>query len=192
MTTSWLFPPHDFPPTESASTRCVADFPVRTSRSRAGALSSPAHARGYGANIDGSFASYDLASFSWKTRQACFLEEWEPFSGTWPRSGMMRNGIVYRLPVLAPLTKGIASGLSPTLLASDQKAIQARSGARAPRSFYPTLTCQDASNNGAPSQHLRNTPPLNAVVNGPLNPMWAEWFMGFPVGWTGCISLGTR
>ena len=35
--------------------------------------------------------------------------------GTWPPSGMMRNGIVYPLPILVPPTNGIGSGsLLPT------------------------------------------------------------------------------
>lgn len=50
--------------------------------------------------------------------------------------------------------------------------------------MWPTPTTQDASNNGGPSQHNRNTKPLNAEVNGSLNPQWVEWLMGYPVGWT--------
>lgn len=50
--------------------------------------------------------------------------------------------------------------------------------------MYPTPTVQDAANNGPPSQHRRNSKPLNAVVNGALNPDWVEGLMGFPLGWT--------
>jgi len=62
-----------------------------------------------------------------------------------------------------------------------------------PNSHYkiPTLTKQDAHNNGSPSQRNRNTPPLNAEVGGPLNPDWCEWFMGWPIGWTASAPLGT-
>lgn len=38
----------------------------------------------------------------------------EPFSETWPRAGMTRNGTAYRLPPSAPLTDATASGLWPT------------------------------------------------------------------------------
>lgn len=55
----------------------------------------------------------------------------------------------------------------------------------------PTLTCQDAANNGAPSQMVRNSKPLNAVVGGPLNPDWAEWLMGWPIGWTDLLAPAT-
>jgi hypothetical protein len=50
--------------------------------------------------------------------------------------------------------------------------------------FFPTPTCQDAKNNGSPSQQARNTKPLNVVVGGALNPVWVEWLMGWPLGWT--------
>lgn len=49
--------------------------------------------------------------------------------------------------------------------------------------MYPTPTVQDSANNGGPSQLLRDTPPLNAVIGGPLNPRWVEWLMGYPIGW---------
>ena len=44
----------------------------------------------------------------------------------------------------------------PTMLASEIK-------------FWPTPTAQDGKNNGGPSQHERNTKPLNAAVNGTLS-----------------------
>lgn len=50
--------------------------------------------------------------------------------------------------------------------------------------MFPTPTTQDASNNGGPSQMERNSLPLNAVAGGALNPMWVEWLMGWPLGWT--------
>ena len=43
----------------------------------------------------------------------------ERFSETWPRAGMTRNGIAYRLPPSAPLTGETASGLWPTPEASN-------------------------------------------------------------------------
>lgn len=58
--------------------------------------------------------------------------------------------------------------------------------------LLPTPTCQDAKNNGSQSQKERNTPPLNAVVGGALNPTWVEWLMGWPLGWTDCEPLAMR
>jgi len=50
--------------------------------------------------------------------------------------------------------------------------------------MWPIPTVQDAKNNGGKAQHNRNSKPLNAVVNGSLNPTWVEWLMGFPIGYT--------
>ena len=50
-------------------------------------------------------------------------------------------------------------------------------------SLWPTPTAQDASNNGGKSQHKRNSKPLNAAINGRLNPAWVAWVMGFPLDW---------
>jgi len=49
---------------------------------------------------------------------------------------------------------------------------------------FPTPTVNDSKNNNPPSQALRNTPPLNVVVGGSMNPVWVEWLMGWPLGWT--------
>ena len=59
------------------------------------------------------FANSDRASLCWKTWQRCLLGDWTEFSGRWPRSGLMRNGIAYRLPPLVPLTAGKESGSLP-------------------------------------------------------------------------------
>ncbi len=52
------------------------------------------------------------------------------------------------------------------------------------RRMFPTPTVNDSKNNNPPSQALRNTPPLNVVVGGQMNPTWVEWLMGWPLGWT--------
>ena len=93
---------------------------------------------------------------------------------------------------------GLATALKklPTLVASDtgcRKKPYAQVGT--PLSLavskMPTLTAQDAKNCGGPSQMERNTPPLNALAGGPLNPEWCEWFMGCPLGWTALSALAT-
>lgn len=64
---------------------------------------------------------------------------------------------------------------------------------------WPTPTTQDAKNDGPPSQQVRNSPPLNAMVvthpdgepvdDAPaksplLNAVFVECLMGFVEGWT--------
>src|SRR3990172_9296523 len=60
-----------------------------------------------------SFVWYDLNTSCWRTYQGCFIGGWERFSESWPKAGMMRNGIAYRLPVLVLLICGKESLLLP-------------------------------------------------------------------------------
>ena len=89
--------------------------------SRAKTLASPEKARASlaldlvsGANMRGSFASFDPISSLWRTSQRSLFEDLEPSWVTWPRSGMMRGGTASQLPPLAPLTGATVSGLLPT------------------------------------------------------------------------------
>lgn len=62
-------------------------------------------------------ASFDPATFSWRTWRTSLLSETEPsgerFSGTWPRSGTTRSGIAYPQQPSAPRTS--VTGSSPLL-----------------------------------------------------------------------------
>ena len=149
----------------------------------------------------GSFVKYDLDSSLWRTHQCSLLGDLEPFSETWPRWGLMRSGECWEQQTLAHRTSETESGLwrtpdtgaggtsgllkeGKTHLENGQP-IQIRlvDQVNNPR-LWPTPTAQDAKNNGAASQMVRNTKPLNAAVGGALNPMWVEWLMGWPLGWT--------
>jgi hypothetical protein len=55
-----------------------------------------------------------LTDGKWMGSQMTLLEVWEPFSGTWPGSGSMRNGVVYERPMSAPVTAGKESSFWPT------------------------------------------------------------------------------
>lgn len=89
-------------------------FPVRTSRLQERGRDSPANDRDYGASTPELLARFDPDTSSWRTWQLCLVEGLETFSETWPRSGLMRSGIAYQLPPLAPLTDEIGFGLWPT------------------------------------------------------------------------------
>jgi hypothetical protein len=39
--------------------------------------------------------------------------------------------------------------------------------------------------------HGRQSPDLNKVIGGSLNPTWVEWLMGWPLGWTDLKQSGT-
>jgi len=50
----------------------------------------------------------------WRTCQLSLLGDWEPFLGTWPKWGTMRNGESWERTTPEPLTGGSGSGLWPT------------------------------------------------------------------------------
>ena len=62
----------------------------------------------------GSLARWNLETSSWKTHQCSLFGDLEPFSGTWPRWGMMRGGECWELSTPARLTSENESGLWPT------------------------------------------------------------------------------
>jgi hypothetical protein len=124
---------------------------------------STASAAGFGRKLRDWLAKYDRSSSSWRTSQTCLLGTGElgsaQFSGTWPRSGLMRSGTAYRLPELVPLTSVTEYGWWPTPRASDRDNC---GGANAR---------QRAQRNGT-------------YIGRDQNPELSEWLMGFPIGWS--------
>jgi hypothetical protein len=57
--------------------------------------------------------------------------------------------------------------------------------------MFPTLTAHNSKEGNYPSEQNRNTPTLATHAGGQLNPMWVEWLMGWPIGWTDLKPLGT-
>ncbi len=72
-----------------------------------------------GTTWPGSLARLDRATSSWKTAQLSLLGDWDEFSQTWPRWGLMRNGECWERPTLAPRTGESGSGLWQTPVADD-------------------------------------------------------------------------
>jgi hypothetical protein len=174
----------------------VAASPAKTSALRARARDLRASAAAYGRKSPDFLASYAPATSSWKTSQRCLVEGWTGFSGTWPRSGMMRNGTAYRLPPLVRLTEETDSGLWQTLVADDAVAraagkFNSRGEAKlsAQVKIWPTPTVTGNYNRKGMAKTsgdglVTAVRQLCDVVGGQLNPTWAEWLMGFPLGWT--------
>ena len=122
---------------------------------------------------------------------------WETYSAAWPSSGSLRSGACSQQPEAERRTSDGGSSFWPTPTQADGMGGPGNSGRdgglnlRSAVKMLPTPTAQDAANNGGPSQHRRDTLPLNAVVNGQLNPTWVEWLMGWPSGWTVLEPLAT-
>ena len=159
--------------------------------------------QGCGEKWHGSFTRYDPDSSLWRTHQCSLLGDLEPFSETWPRWGLMRSGECWEQQMLALHTSETESGLWPT-----PRSCSAMAATITPenswawnrflnletvvgRRMFPTPTAHNAKETNAPSEALRNEPTLASRVGGKLNPMWVEWLMGWPLGWTDLKPLET-
>lgn len=125
------------------------------------------------------------------------------------RSGMMHNGIVYRLPPWAHLTDGIESGLLPTPacigkagLSCREKTSQSISGNNRKDVFgykisglqgnyqfkeVRRVSCKEIRtyrNTKGFAQWGIEPETIPRLTEERLNPDWVEWLMGFPYGWT--------
>ena len=116
----------------------------------------------------GSFAKYNPDSRSWKTHQCSLLGDLEPFLGTWPRWGLMRDGECWGQQMLERTIKGTGFG-----------------------SLLPTPTCHNAKEGNYPAERNRRTPLLATHVGGKIHPEFTEWMMGWPLGWTDLKPLET-
>lgn len=87
------------------------------------------------------------------------------FLPTFPRSGIMRNGLLYQLPTLARRIKDHGFGSWPT----------------------PTRHTHH------PAKNRRSDfdPTLGDLLGGIPNPRWQEWLMGWCISWTSLTPLET-
>lgn len=142
--------------------------------------------RGFGLNSTVSFATYDLDSYLWKTSQLCLVGGLMLYSETWPRAGMMRNGTVYRQHPLAPLTDVIGFSLWPTPQAFDSH----NSGMKQTDEAWHRRLSRGGCSNLAemvetPRWYTGRIPEGQWTWGtGQLNPLFSEYLMGFPIGWT--------
>src|SRR5215475_11803574 len=97
----------------------------------------------------------------------------------------------YQLPPLVPLTDATECGLLPTLTVNgnyNRKGASKNSG----NGLIPalkrlaTLTARDWRSHKRIKIEKRSfrRRQLNEQIGGPLNPMWCEWYMGYPPEWT--------
>lgn len=160
----------------------LADSRVRTSATAGKRKALKATVADSGKSRHASFARFDRDSHSWKTSQRCLVEEWESFSQTWPRWGLMLDGECWELPTLAATRPEKGYGLWPTLKASDGE-----QRTKNLRYFERRLTIAP----DLPVIVALSTPPTQKGFYGRLNPDWCEWLMTWPVKWTALEPLET-
>lgn len=141
-------------------------FLVRTSPSPEAEPVSMESGPDYGPRWLESSVRFDRGSSSWKTHRQLFAEVLDESSVTFPRWGMIRDGVVFQRPKLELHTDEIDFG-----------------------SLLPTPTVKGNYNKASLSKKAGDG--LATAVNkletgdgGPLNPEFVEWLMGWPIGWT--------
>jgi hypothetical protein len=161
----------------------------------------------------GWLAKYDPNTSLWRTAQCSLLEDLNESLATLPRSGMTRNGLLWEHQMLEQTIKETEFGFWATPTTMDklppksQKALHreatvTRPGRSKPANLrdqisnmqnwqkFPTPTAHNSKECNAPSEALRKEPSLAFHAGGSLNPMWVEWLMGWPLGWTDLKPLG--
>jgi hypothetical protein len=146
------------------------------------------------------FAFFGLDSHSWKTCLGWSPEDSSvPFSGTWPRTGIMRDGRCSALRPLELRTSESAGGALPripTPCAGDAKSTcnstatrhrMPPTGVHAGDTLtdyvrkYPAPKARDWKASGGAARHSQDLP---GAVGGAVNPPWVEWLQRFPIGFT--------
>jgi len=126
------------------------------------------------------FATFDHATSSWRTSQLCFTGDLEPFSATWPRSGLMRNGTCSRCVPLVLHTHASACFLLPTPTKSDAGLGEIESPTRP-----DAITGKPRKVNAIGLTWSTGLGRLSKIATGlALSPRLPEWLMGFPRNWT--------
>ena len=138
-------------------------------------------------------AKFDPDTALWKTAQCSLLEDLEQSLEIWPRWGSMRTGECYRQPMLVQITLESESGLSERIPnnidffhtpcttgidggSNSRKALKKR------MEKLPTPLSSDYK--GVQRMRDNHQNDLAAVVGGSVNPIFSEWLMGWPLGWT--------
>jgi len=154
------------------------------------------------------FAKWNPDLCCWRTSQLSLLGGWMTYSGRWPRSGLMRNGIAYRLRPLVPRISGTGYSFLPTPDTGESKNGHGRRGvansgnSQSSRNldamantgkwpFFPTPCAGRKGLDGGSNTRMQAKENGTWVPTGKLNPEWVEWLMGFPLGWTDCEDSGT-
>jgi len=152
-----------------------------------------------------SFVKFDPSSSLWKTHQCSLLGDLEEFSQTWPQWGLMRNGECWEQLTLEQTIRGTGFGLSPNGMDSfhtpnttgldggsnSRKALKKRQenwptpdANCGMRGTQPNWTPKRKSGHQAQYSINQAVRDSEQGIGGKLNPMWVEWLMGWPLGWT--------
>jgi len=185
----------------------LAGFPVKTSQPLGEEQASQDPDQASGMRWSELFARWSPDSSSWKTLQCSLLEGLGSYSETWPRWGSMRSGVCWERTTSEHHTKEIGSGFWPTPVKDDtgiRRSKYAQGGTPLSLAIqtWPTPTKSDYAARrktdkwqggdlvSTVTEKEENQGRPQPRAGGKLNPMWVEWLMAWPMGWTDSEPLG--
>lgn len=131
-----------------------------------------------------------LESSIWQSNNCLLTWKMKAIGTTLTEKGKNESPhLLFQLRVSMPRISGKGSGLWATPTAAD--AVGSHGGGQGrslrtdiyswKRGMFLTLTARDYR---SPNKNGNFKDQLPNVFGGQLNPTWAEWLMGFPIGWT--------
>ena len=173
MTTCKPSPPSASGQTELFLISSAGDFPAKTPAldrpNGESASVSKGRGLGFGGKCDGWPLNFHAPSSSWRMCQASLVPDGDVFSETWPRSGVMRNGVCYAEQISDCPSLEDGSSLLPRPAARDGKDVSSTSAHLAARQRH---------------QPSAATRLLERGVNWKLISRAYELMMGFPSRWS--------
>lgn len=172
--------------------------PVKTSALRVSVKDLPENVLDYGAKCLELLERFGLGLSLRKTVRTCVSMDSAPLSKSLPRWGMSADGACWELGTSAHPIRETECGYLPTPTAN-QTWKSNKGGATGKKDGKwigkKRLTLAGMAESGEWGEFLagcrawaEHSPTVNQV-GGPLNPMWVEWLMGWPVGWTDLNQL---
>lgn len=177
----------------------LAAFPARTYPQPDEAKVPAGQDPDFGLSSLESLAKFDPDTCSWRTPQFSLLGDWDLYSETWPRWGLMRDGECWVQPMLALRTSGTESGLWPTPLANSHTGAGHGPNKKGGMNLQtavkrwptPVASMHKGSSpasltrkSGKSRENDRLDHAVMASDGGSLNPQWVEWLMSWPIEWT--------
>jgi hypothetical protein len=156
---------------------------------------------------------YDLDSHSWKTHLCLWDEALQWSSVILPKWGMTVSGALFQHPTAERPISGTGSGLWPTPRSCSAMAATITPESAWDQNRFPNLETmvgrkqwptpqasdnRDLGNLGSGAIQRRQEKGKQIMlsqsvsdISGALNPLWVEWLMGWPLGWTDLKPLAT-
>lgn len=161
------------------------DFHAKTFQQQGQGQDWPESVQAYGKSMQDLLEKFCLSLSLPKIPHTFELGDLALSSKTWPRWGMMQDGVCWELGTSAHLTVEIECGFWPTPSARDEK------GGHAPASLIRKdgkhrmdILPNVIAYGGKTTQQMKEMDQTSAIITLRINPNWIEWLMGWPIGAT--------